>query len=116
MQAERLHDSGVLRVGEMVRLNAVQRQAPPTSLEPYCLDTDSINIASKKRVVVATCVTAGGLHRLNLSVGHFTHVFVDEAGQAMEPECLLPISLAAANSNAVVCNKCSITQTVNVYT
>ena len=89
-------------MGEMVRLNAIQRQAPPTSLEPYCLDTDSIDVASKYRIVIATCVTAGGLHRLRLGVAHFTHVFVDEAGQAMEPECLLPVSLATGTDNAVV--------------
>ena len=102
MQAERLGESGAVRVGEMVRLNAVQRQAPPTSIEPYCLDTDSIDVASKYRVVIATCVTAGGLHRLHLSVGHFTHVFVDESGQATEPECLLPVSLTAGFKDAVV--------------
>ena len=102
MQAERLHESGAVRVGEMVRLNAIQRQAPPTSIEPYCLDTDNIDVASKYRVIIATCVTAGGLHRLHLSVGHFTHVFVDESGQATEPECLLPVSLTAGFKVAVV--------------
>ena len=86
----------------MMRLNAIQRQAPPPALEPYCLDTDSIDVASKYRIVIATCVTAGALHRLHLSVGHFTHIFVDEAGQATEPECLLPVSLAAGFNNAVV--------------
>ena len=86
----------------MVRLNAIQRQAPPTSIEPYCLDTDSIDVASKYRVVIATCVTAGGFHRLRLGVGHFTHIFVDECGQASEPECLLPVSLAAGFKDAVV--------------
>ncbi|MCG8625373.1 MAG: hypothetical protein MJE68_25675 [Proteobacteria bacterium] len=86
----------------MVRLNAVQCQAPPTSIESYCLDTDSIDIAAKYRVVIATCVTAGGLHRLRLSVGHFTHIFVDESGQATEPECLLPVSLGAGFKDTVV--------------
>ena len=86
----------------MVRLNSIQRQAPPTSIEPYCLDTDSIDVAAKYRIVIATCVTAGGFHRLSLGVGHFTHIFVDEAGQATEPECLLPISLSAGFSDSVV--------------
>ena len=40
-------------------------------------------------------ILTGTLHSLGLSIGHFTHVFVDEAGQATEPECLVPISLQA---------------------
>ncbi len=28
---------------------------------------------------------------MGIPQSHFTHVFVDEAGQGMEPECLVPI-------------------------
>lgn len=34
-------------------------------------------------------------------VGHFTHVFVDEAGQASEPECLIPLGLVSEVSGQV---------------
>ncbi len=44
------------------------------------------------RVIVATCISAG----LLLGVKPFTHVFIDESGQAMEPECVS--SLAAVIS------------------
>ena len=42
------------------------------------------------------------LHSLKLAVGHFSHVFVDEAGQATEPECLLPVALLAETDGQVM--------------
>lgn len=44
----------------------------------------------EKKVVVSTCVNAGVLS--GLGILPFTHVFIDEAGQAMEPEALVCIS------------------------
>lgn len=35
-------------------------------------------------------------------VGHFTHVFVDEAGQASEPECLIPLGLVSDANGQIV--------------
>lgn len=34
-------------------------------------------------------------------VGHFTHVFLDEAGQATEPESLIPIGLLSEKDGQV---------------
>lgn len=38
---------------------------------------------------------------LNFRLGHFTHAFVDEAGQASEPECLIPLGLISEVSGQV---------------
>lgn len=46
----------------------------------------------KYRVIVVTLVTAGRLVSGGVPKGHFTHIFIDEAGQAVEPECLIGIA------------------------
>ena len=47
-------------------------------------------------------MTAGILYSLGLPVGHFTHVFIDEAGQATEPEALIPLGLLAGTDGRVI--------------
>ena len=50
---------------------------------------------------MCTCVTAGVFFSLGISVGHFTRVFIDEVGQATEPECLIPLGLLAGTEGQV---------------
>ncbi|KAG8905107.1 hypothetical protein FRC01_008474 [Tulasnella sp. 417] len=58
---------------------------------------------SKYKVVVTTCVTAGVPSGLGVKPGHFDWIFIDEAGQAAEPEVLIPIlSLSNHNTNVVL--------------
>ena len=71
--------SGYIQAGDMVRLNAAQRvQNIPESISPYCIDTDQLEMASRYRIIVSTCSTAGQLYSLGLRPGHITHVFIDE--------------------------------------
>ncbi|XP_061531402.1 putative helicase mov-10-B.2 isoform X1 [Phycodurus eques] len=44
------------------------------------------------RILVTTLFTAGRLVTGNLPRGHFTHIFVDEAGHATESECVIPLA------------------------
>uniref|UniRef100_A0AAQ4S9P5 RNA helicase n=1 Tax=Gasterosteus aculeatus aculeatus TaxID=481459 RepID=A0AAQ4S9P5_GASAC len=44
------------------------------------------------RIIATTMVTAGRLVSGGIPVGHFTHVFLDEGGQAVEPECVIAIA------------------------
>ena len=65
----------------MVRVNAFQRSLLnlPECIEQYCTnDTDNLHLVTRHRIVVATCNMAGFLYSLDLKVGHFTHIFVDE--------------------------------------
>ncbi|KAF5831162.1 P-loop containing nucleoside triphosphate hydrolase protein [Dunaliella salina] len=55
----------------------------------------------KKRVIVVTCLMAAKLYALGIPQGHFTHIFLDEAGHAEEPLSLAAISgLLAADDRA----------------
>ncbi|XP_012556830.2 uncharacterized protein LOC100201712 isoform X1 [Hydra vulgaris] len=95
---ERLHNSGVLNKSDMVRLCAFQRSMlnlPECIVQYYVNDSDNISYAIRLRIIVTTCSMAGFLYSFNLKSGHFTHIFVDEAGQATEPECLVPVGFAA---------------------
>ncbi|KAK7891638.1 hypothetical protein WMY93_023601 [Mugilogobius chulae] len=93
----RLHDSGFLDSASLARVNASCRQeeAIPDVLRSYSKAGEDIRHASFHRIVVSTCSSAGMFHNVGLQVGHFTHVFLDEAGQATEPEALIPISLVS---------------------
>lgn len=55
------------------------------------------------RVVVSTCISASVPYGIGVDPGHFTHVFVDEAGQATEPEVMVPIRTSIGpNTNVIV--------------
>ncbi|KAM7304456.1 putative helicase MOV-10 isoform X1 [Ixodes scapularis] len=45
----------------------------------------------KYRVIVTTLAGSGKLVSGQVPINHFTHIFVDEAGQSLEPECLIPV-------------------------
>ncbi|XP_037369257.1 RNA helicase Mov10l1 isoform X2 [Talpa occidentalis] len=100
----RLHESRALRPGAMVRVNATCRfeETVLEAIKPYCKDGEDIWRASRFRVIITTCSSAGLFYQIGVRVGHFTHVFVDEAGQASEPECLIPLGLISDVSGQIV--------------
>ncbi|XP_069346579.1 RNA helicase Mov10l1 [Eulemur rufifrons] len=100
----RLHESRVLRPAAMVRVNATCRfeETIIDAIKPYCKDGEDIWKASRFRVIITTCSSAGLFYQIGVRVGHFTHVFVDEAGQASEPECLIPLGLISDVSGQIV--------------
>ncbi|XP_014225088.1 putative helicase mov-10-B.1 [Trichogramma pretiosum] len=50
----------------------------------------------EKRIVICTLCAATRLIFLGLKEKHFSYIFIDEAGQATEPETLQPINLAGS--------------------
>lgn len=56
----------------------------------------------RHRITVSTCSLAGQLYFVGFSKGHFSHIIVDEAGQASEPEVLTPLTFLDRSSGQVV--------------
>uniref|UniRef100_A0AAR2KHQ8 RNA helicase n=1 Tax=Pygocentrus nattereri TaxID=42514 RepID=A0AAR2KHQ8_PYGNA len=100
----RLHESGYLHAASLARVNATCRQEEsiPDVLRQYSRAGEDVRHASFHRIVVSTCSSAGMFYQIGLRVGHFTHVFLDEAGQATEPESLIPLGLLSEKTGQVV--------------
>ena len=54
------------------------------------------------RVIVSTCVSASVFHGIGMERGHFGYIFVDEAGQATEPEVMIAVKTMADNATRVI--------------
>lgn len=59
-------------------MDHVSLQGLPDNILPYCTAGDNPDLASRYRIIISTCVSAGVLYSLGIKAGHFTHVFVDE--------------------------------------
>jgi superfamily I DNA and/or RNA helicase len=80
----------------------------PAEVRPYCkfengrLALPSLSELSKYRIVVVTLSTSRVLSLMGLPRGHFSHIFVDEAAQALEPETLIPLVLAGERTKVIL--------------
>lgn len=90
----------VLGPSQLFRMNAPSRSqsALPKVLDQFSRKNahGTFYIPTKAelmrfRVVVSTCISACVPYNIGVPRGHFTHIFVDEAGQAAEPEAMIPI-------------------------
>ena len=73
----------------------------------YCLIEDDLFLLPSRddlvehRVVVTTLSTSKVLLGLQVFHGFFTHILIDEAAQALEPEALTPLVFAGPNTKVV---------------
>lgn len=67
-----------------------------------CFSVPPIPILKRFKVIVCTCVSASIPYGIGIPRGHFTHIFVDEAGQATEPEVMIGIKTMADNATNIV--------------
>ena len=54
------------------------------------------------RVVLSTCSKAAILQTLDVPVGHFSHIVIDEAAQAEEPLVMIPIMTFSNTSTNII--------------
>jgi len=95
----------------VVRLNSMHRSDRDlnSNLKKISMRQDDFtsaehlrNSLEKFRIVVVTCTSAAVLHGINVQNGYFSHIIVDEAGQATEPESSIPITHFASSNTVVV--------------
>ena len=96
---------------QLLRLNYYKRteQSVPIEIRRYCyflaneeasiFEVPTIDILSTFNVIVTTCVTAGALEVFNLK---FDIVMIDEASQASEIDCIIPLTLNKSDSLVVL--------------
>ncbi|KAI0062693.1 P-loop containing nucleoside triphosphate hydrolase protein [Artomyces pyxidatus] len=81
----------------------------PDDLLPFaCVNSNGhfalppVAVLRRFRVIVSTCVSASFAHGIGIPRGHFSHIFVDEAGQATEPEVMIAIKTMSDRATNIV--------------
>lgn len=116
-----------MKGGDFIRFvsfNQIEKDLIPTHLKKYCATVDigfddgkahntiftdsgvrlncSKSIIVQYRIYISTLSSLGPLMQIKFLHDHFTHVIIDEAGQTVEPESLIPISFVSKNKGQVV--------------
>ena len=67
-------------------------------------------LGNEPLVVVTTLLTSAKLRD-----GHFSHIIIDEAAQATEPESIAPLALAGSRTTLVLAGDCVQVSLLSVY-
>lgn len=99
-----------IKDNEIFRLNAATRAYEEIKPEiiRFCFFDELIfkcpplKALTRYKLVVSTYMSASLLNAEGVNRGHFTHIFLDEAGQASEPENMIAISNLCLTETVVV--------------
>ncbi|CAK7340891.1 unnamed protein product [Dovyalis caffra] len=109
---EKLISNEVAKVkeNEIFRLNATSR--PYEDVHPdhigFCYFDESIfkcpplGALVRYRIIICTYMSSSLLYAEGVDSGHFSHIFLDESGQASEPESMVPIANFCSRKTVVV--------------
>lgn len=106
-----LNEKGIqVRENEIFRLNASSR--PYEDIKPdymrFCFFDESIfrcpplKALLHYRIIITTYMSSSLLYAEGVKRGHFSHIILDEAGQASEPETMVPISHLSQKDTVIV--------------
>ena len=120
LEYRHLYSSSVIR---LIANYLVESQNIPEIIKPFCATLDiaientarsihvvqnGINVGvpasyvTRHRVTIGTCYCLGSLASIKLPKGHYTHIIVDESGQAIEPEIMIPMSFVNKESGQII--------------
>lgn len=109
---ERLTSNEVAQVmdTEIFRLNAITRPYEDVPLEQrqYSYFEESVfkcpplMALMRYRIIISTYASSSLLWAEGVERGHFSHIFLDEAGQASEPEAMVPLGNLCQADTVVV--------------
>ncbi|WOL03127.1 putative RNA helicase SDE3 isoform X1 [Canna indica] len=103
-------DGPGVRENEVFRLNAASR--PYEDVKPdfihFCFFDDLVfkcpplKALLQYKIIISTYMSASLLYAEGILRGHFSHIILDEAGQASEPETMVPVSRLCVKDTVVV--------------
>ncbi|KAK4485283.1 hypothetical protein RD792_007916 [Penstemon davidsonii] len=102
--------SAVIEPRDIFRLNASTRPFEDVNpdnidfcrVEDFIFTCHSHGDLEKFRIVISTYRSASLLYEQGIKRGHFSHIFLDEAGHASVPETMVPLSHLYSNNIVVV--------------
>ncbi|EFN85410.1 Putative helicase MOV-10, partial [Harpegnathos saltator] len=80
----------------------IRKCANFTNSVPHTIVSLPKTILMLKKIIISTLITSIRLAVINFEKNHFSHIFIDEAGQAKEPEILIPLTLAKNNEDSSI--------------
>lgn len=104
------NDTVGVKENEIFRLNATSRayeDVQPDNIrfcyfEGLVFKCPPLNALLRYKVIVSTYMSTSLIFAEGLRRGHFSHIFLDEAGQASEPEAMIPIANLCRRDTVVV--------------
>jgi helicase MOV-10 len=104
------NDDAKVKENQIFRLNASSRSyedVHPDHIR-FCYFDESIfkcpplRALVQYRIIISTYMSSSLLYAEGVSSGHFSHIFLDESGQASEPESMVPIANFCSRETVIV--------------